>query len=274
MPSHPSAAERRTDTTALHDYESRGWHVAEQVLDLPTVSAVLDRTQRAVVLRPEGMTFEADAVTPRALHGCHRYDPLFASVAADAGILRTVSLLLGTEDVYLYQLKVNLKVAGRGARWPWHQDFAFWAAQDGMPRPAAVSAAIFLDDVDEDNGPLLMLAGSHHLGLIPTDSTDGGADGWLADVSADLSHQLTDADVRARLPRAVPEAVVGVAGTGVFFHPNTVHSSEVNRSSRPRRLLILTYNRCDNAPANPGRPEFLVTRDPTRLEPHRATPRA
>ena len=53
--------------------------------------------------------------------------------------------------------KLNLKAAGYGAPVEWHQDWAFYPhTNDDL---AAVG--IMIDDVDEENGPLLVIPGSH-----------------------------------------------------------------------------------------------------------------
>ena len=43
--------------------------------------------------------------------------------------------------------------------WTWHAD-------DQMPEARAMNIAIFLDDVNEFNGPLMLIPGSHKLGVL------------------------------------------------------------------------------------------------------------
>ena len=51
-----------------------------------------------------------------------------------------------------------------GDVWQWHQDYGTWQADDQMPEARAMNVAIFLDEVNEFNGPLMFIPGSHKLG--------------------------------------------------------------------------------------------------------------
>ena len=53
--------------------------------------------------------------------------------------------------------KLNMKSAGDGSAVEWHQDWAFYPhTNDDL-----LAVGIMLDDVDETNGPLCVLPGSH-----------------------------------------------------------------------------------------------------------------
>ena len=71
------------------------------------------------------------------------------------------------DEVYVHQFKVNAKLAFRGEVWEWHQDYIFWRNEDGMPTDNVVTLALFLDEVNEFNGPLLFVPGSHKLDILP-----------------------------------------------------------------------------------------------------------
>ena len=70
------------------------------------------------------------------------------------------------EDVYMHQFKINGKMAFDGDVWQWHQDYGTWKNDDQMPEPRAMNVAIFLDEVNEFNGPLMFIPGSHKLGVL------------------------------------------------------------------------------------------------------------
>src|SRR3546814_9278609 len=53
-----------------------------------------------------------------------------------------------------------------GDVWQWHQDYGTWLNDDLMPTPRAMNVAIFLDEVNEHNGPLMFIPGSHRLGVL------------------------------------------------------------------------------------------------------------
>ena len=67
------------------------------------------------------------------------------------------------EPVYMHQFKINGKMAFDGDVWQWHQDYGTWKNDDQMPEPRATNVAIFLDEVNEFNGPLMFIPGSHQL---------------------------------------------------------------------------------------------------------------
>ena len=80
-------------------------------------------------------------------------------------MVEPVKQLFG-EDVYMHQFKINGKMAFDGDVWQWHQDYGTWQDDDLMPAPRAMNVAIFLDEVNEFNGPLMFIPGSHKLGVV------------------------------------------------------------------------------------------------------------
>src|SRR5882672_10757264 len=73
------------------------------------------------------------------------------------------------EELYMHQFKINGKLAFDGDLWQWHQDYGTWKNDDLMPEARAMNVAIFLDEVNEFNGPLMFIPGSHKLGVIEAD---------------------------------------------------------------------------------------------------------
>lgn len=260
-----AADERRKAISAYHE---NGWYAANGKLDegaLKKVRKSVDVISRMV--RPE-VVKEDGADVVRALHGCHRYDEVCAQLVRVPLLLDFAHALVG-EEVYVYQFKVNIKSPREGKEWPWHQDFSFWSREDGMLRADAVNIAINLDDVHEYNGPLTVLSGSHKTGLV--DAADDveavtGSD-WRKHVSAQLTYTVPDERVETLARQHGTETLLGPAGTITVFHPSIVHSSSNNLSDDRRTILLITYNSVKNAPAWPSRPEFLVSRDTTALQP-------
>lgn len=261
-----------TDTTTLTDadltrltaeYRTHGWCAPPVRLGEAAVAAVRDRVERLNERpRPE-VVHEKGSGAVRAVHGCHNVDELCAALVRLPALVALSESLLGG-PAYVYQFKVNLKQAREGAAWPWHQDFAFWHREDGMPRPDAVSVAITLDDVHVGNGPLVVVPGTHTDGILelPDEVVAAGQD-WRDHVSADLTYTVSDHLALALARRNGSQQLLGRAGSIHAFHPNIVHSSSNNLSDDRRALLLITYNRVDNAPASPSRPEFLVDRNTT-----------
>lgn len=133
---------------------------------------------------------------------------------------------LGVRRLRFWHDQIFTKPAQHRGSVPWHQDYAYWTRTE----PAAhVTMHIALDDSDEDNGCLHYVPGSHRWGLFDPVPFDGPQDG-----------------VRVQLPRELRAAFRPVAcplrrGQGVLHHSHTMHGSPANRSTRPRRALVLNY---------------------------------
>jgi ectoine hydroxylase-related dioxygenase (phytanoyl-CoA dioxygenase family) len=172
--------------------------------------------------------------------GATRHDPDIARHAANPRILDIVEALLGTPDIKLFADQTLMKPAFHGSPVSWHQDSAYWTT---VAPPALVSCWVALDDVTPDNGPVMMVPGTHTLGII--------------------DHERRDAFLHARgvdLSGAVP--VVIPAGACSFHHSLTLHGSGPNHTPYRRRGLVTSYMRADSTwvgdPAN--KPSFRLLR--------------
>ena len=215
---------------------------------------------------PDSTAFEGDGVTPRALHGLQSDNTIFQSLVRLPALAKSAQHLLASE-VYVYQFKINLKAAFVGEGWPWHQDYSFWSREDGMPTPRALTAAVFLDEVDEFNGPLYFIPGSHRSGCLdePIAEEQSTPQDWRRNFSSRLPYQTNKEHVRRLALQSGMVAAHGRPGTVVFFDSNIVHSSPSNVSPVPRRVIFVTYNSVTNIPCRLSRPEFLVSGNATSL---------
>ena len=256
----------------MTSYERDGFLALPQRLS-STEMVILNREWRVVAEReaPDSV-FESDGRTMRGRHGCHRDSSMFTKLTRLPRLLIPAAQLLGT-PVYVYQFKVNCKAAFTGEAWRWHQDFIYWREEDGMLAPRAVNVALFMDDVTEFNGPIMLIPGSHKQGVIEAAVTAPSVQSldvaWKETVSLDLKYTLR-AEVVTQLSRNAPiVAPKGPAGTVLLFHPNVAHGSVQNLSPDSRNIVMITYNSVDNLPIahGPRRPEFLVGRDSRPLTP-------
>src|SRR3989475_8048015 len=117
--------------------------------------------------RPENVR-EKDSEAVRTNFAAHLYSRPFARLARHPRMVEPIMQLFG-EAVYMHQFKINGKMAFDGDLWQWHQDYGTWKSDDLMPEARAMNVAIFLDDVNEFNGPLMFIPGSHALGVIEAD---------------------------------------------------------------------------------------------------------
>ncbi len=114
--------------------------------------------------RPENVREKTGDVV-RTNFAAHLYSAPFARLARHPRMVEPVRQLLG-EALYMHQYKINGKQAFDGDIWQWHQDCGTWHNDDQMPEARAMNVAIFLDEVNEFNGPLMFIPGSHKLGVL------------------------------------------------------------------------------------------------------------
>jgi ectoine hydroxylase-related dioxygenase (phytanoyl-CoA dioxygenase family) len=191
--------------------EARGVTANDDLYDLePTHSAALPRVRR---LKPA--IFK-------------RYD-FFRALTRDSKITAILTGLLGP-NIRLYGGKLNMKSAAYGSPVEWHQDWAFYPHTNDD----VLATGIYLDDCDLDNGPLMVIPGSHHG---PT--FDHHADGRFCGA-------MDPAACNIDLGKAVP--LMGPAGSMTIHHARLVHGSALNRSNRQRRLLLHEYTAADAWP--------------------------
>ena len=244
----------------LARYQEDGFLIKSNVFDGQELEQMCAEMERLAIPEKPGVVLETNGLI-RALHGCHQDSPVFERIVREPRLLAPAKQILG-DSIYVHQFKINVKAAFGGDVWPWHQDFIFWAKEDGVPSERLFNAAIFLDEVSEFNGPLHFIPGSHRQGMIEVAPAET-ATGWQANVSASLKYTVPHDRVADLVEQHGCVAPKGEAGSVLFFHPNLVHGSVPNISPKNRRLAIITYNCTDNHPrerANP-RPAFLISRD-------------
>lgn len=147
-----------------------------------------------------------------------------------------------------------------------------------MPTTQVVNTLVFLDDMNEFNGPLFLIPGSHKEGMIDVtlNSRDTNKqrkfDGnfrWMSGFSAKLKYALDQKIIANLIAKYGIYSIKAAAGSVLFFNGNIVHASPNNISPFNRAIVIVTYNSIENIPMpveNP-RPEFLVSRDYRPVEP-------
>lgn len=217
-----------------------------------------------------GHTLESSTDQYRAFHGCHLYCEYIDLLTKIAPLVESAKCILN-DNVYLHQLKINLKSAFTGESWPWHQDYIFWRKEDGLPKDDIVTVMIFLDDIDEFNAPLFLIPKSQRIGCIELNKSKTNKHGWESDVDSDLSYKVPNEIVEEQVKLNNIFSAKGKRGSVYWFHSNIVHGSSANISPYPRKILLLTYNSVRNSPKSDpdrlDRPDFLNGRDRNPLVP-------
>ena len=255
----------------LSSYRNNGYLLLPNAIPEHRLEAVSEALTGELRASGPHIVYEEDGSSIRSVYGSHRTNDTFRELTSWRTLLGPACQLIG-EKLYVYQLKVNLKSAHTGDGWDWHQDYAFWCHEDGMPTPTAITAVVYLDEVTSANGAFRLIPGSHKHGLYATPaSTDARGperersqrSDWPSHVSRKLKYAIPhDTIKRLSLLRGVVDAC-GPRGTVLLFDPNLVHGSPANTSASRRALVFVTYNSVRNLPNSslPGRPEFLVSKD-------------
>jgi ectoine hydroxylase len=159
-------------------------------------------------------------------------DSVYGLAARCARMVDTAEALLGGE-VYHFQSKLTAKDPEIGGAWEWHQDYGYWY-HNGCLEPLMFSCMIALDRTTRENGCLQLVRGSHLMGRIdhvPLTPTQNEAD------PARMQHILARHEVfHAEMQ----------PGDALFFHCNTLHRSDANRSKDRRWTLLICYNAARN----------------------------
>jgi ectoine hydroxylase-related dioxygenase (phytanoyl-CoA dioxygenase family) len=176
----------------------------------------------------------AAAPRVRRLKAPHLIDPVYFRASRNPTVVEILKDLWG--GVRFDTGKLNMKSAAYGAPVEWHQDWAFYPhTNDDL---AAVG--IMLDDVDMENGPMLVVPGSHKGPIFDHYSPDGRFCGAMD--PARIKQKGGDID----LSRALP--CLGRAGSVTVHHVRAVHGSATNFSGRDRRFLLFQYRAADAWP--------------------------
>jgi len=209
----------------LDQFHRDGFLVLRGLYTQPEIQQVSDWTDE-VAAYPElpgrtMMYFETCRVTGRRIlcriENIVPYHQGFRQMITARRMHQVVSELL-QEPAVLFKDKINFKLPG-GDGFKAHQD-----VQAGWNEFAAlhVTAMLAIDETNEENGSLEMIAGLHRQGLLGR-----------------MWAPLTGEDTGNR----PYQAVHCQPGDAVFFDSYAPHRSAPNRSDRARRVLYITYNR-------------------------------
>jgi ectoine hydroxylase-related dioxygenase (phytanoyl-CoA dioxygenase family) len=165
----------------------------------------------------------ADTLLFHAL-GAWRVRPAFHDLLWNPAFLVPAYQLLGSA-FRLFHDQLFSKPARHGGIVAWHQDYSYWTWTEPM---AHLTCWIGLDDVDEANGCLHYIPGSHRWGLVEKTALAGDMEAVRERLSA---HQQADFDRKVPIPLGRGEAT--------FHHPLMMHGSYANRSERPRRATVI-----------------------------------
>jgi phytanoyl-CoA hydroxylase len=222
-------------------YHEKGYIVVEDVVDAATrdeVKAVI----ADLVSKAKGLTTHNDVYdlepshtpeTPRVrrIKKPTQVHPVFDRLVKSPNMVGILTALLGS-NVRLHGSKLNMKDPQYGSPVEWHQDWAFYPhTNDDI-----LAIGVMLEDIDEENGALLVIPGSHR-GPVYDHHVEGRFCGAMDPTRAEVDFS-----------KAV--SCTGKAGSCSFHHVRLVHGSAENRSQRPRPLMLYECAAADAWPLN------------------------
>lgn len=237
-------------------YEEQGFLFIPEYFSLEEISVI--RSQIPIVIADEelGRAWEDDNKTLRTLYGVHLNNKIFSGLVRHPRLLKAAQQLFGS-DLYVFRSKIVAKAAFTGGMWGWHQDSAFAQYYEEIPSPKGGNVILFLDEVNEFNGPVYYIPSSHKQGILePATSSSTTASSLTLD--KEIITKFVD-----REGIAAPK---GPPGSVLFVHYDTLHGSVANISPFERRNFVITYSSVEkNALPQKESPAFFSTPDRTAL---------
>lgn len=214
---------------AVAEYRDAGFIVVEDIFGRREVQRMRDALDE-LVAAARGVTAHTDILdlepghTPenprvRRIKNAAASHPVFDEMSRHPNLIAALTALLGP-NLRMHGSKLNLKSADFGSPVEWHQDWAFYPHSNDD----VLAVGVMLDDMTPENGPLMIVPGSH-TGPTYDHHQDGRFVGGI-DINA------------AGLDVTPAEMVTGRAGACSFHHARAVHGSARNASDRDRRLLL------------------------------------
>jgi ectoine hydroxylase-related dioxygenase (phytanoyl-CoA dioxygenase family) len=156
---------------------------------------------------------------------CGGNDQHLLEIGASEKILKPVSQLLESQKMIQLINQAHFKMPGEKVEFFWHQDSEhrrygtdMWKDVNG--KGSYIQTALAIDPMTNENGPLKFYPKSNQLGYLNIPENKN----W-----------------KEQLPHK-EEFVVNLApGDLALFGPYAIHSSSVNNSDKPRRILINGY---------------------------------
>ncbi len=236
--SHPARVLEQEEREFFFD---QGYVVKKEIISKDWIAKLNDGVARLVeksrALTASDGIFDlepdhtADDPRLRRIAYMDELDEVFWDFAQNSNLPDLAADLMGP-DVCFREVMLNIKWQGGGQEVKWHQDIPFYP----MTNFSVAQFLVCLDDVDPEQGPLMVVPESHKSTLYDHYDDD---DNWLGFIPDDRLGE-------AKLDSAVE--LTGPAGTVTVHHCKALHASRANLSERSRPVLIIGYAAADNRP--------------------------
>jgi phytanoyl-CoA hydroxylase len=197
-------------------YEDNGYVIFRSVLDAELLAEIDEHIAWLQVNHPDGRPEFLD-------HGRIPDDPFWARLVSDERLLDIAELFIGP-DIVLYASMYIVKPPFTGQAVLMHQDASYWPLEP----MEVVSLWVAGDDVDSENGCMRIVPGTHRMAT------------QELRIRTDVENVLSS-EIAVDIDESDAVDIVVAAGDVEVHHPNMVHGSHPNTSSRRRAGLTIRY---------------------------------
>lgn len=245
----------------VQQFRQNGYLNGGKVLDDETVETlraeilrVIDERDKAGVAQPlllRNLSGNDSAPVWQIVNIWQASEP-FRRLLYNADIVSGAAQLAGADELRIWHDQIQYKPAKIGGVNHWHQDAPYWPILTPMTQ---VTAWVALDDVDESNGCMSMVPGSHR---------------WGNEIKF-LESLKTYTDMPDTFNGHPIQQVTCAVKKGEvhYHHALTWHGSHANTSGRPRRAIALHYMPGETryvAAGNHVMKPFVTVQDGAKLE--------
>jgi len=201
-------------------YEASGFVAIHDLFSAAEVDEL--RLALEIAINPSGPPQKHSTVVKQGINLWIRSQRIKKCVL-DPRLALIARALIGSSEVRLWHDQALIKLPGSGES-PWHQDLPFWP----VGSTELTSCWIALDHVDENNGCLEFIPGSHRYGAVPI---------YQQPVAKSVLQSRSASVLCAPVPVRLQ------AGSCTFHHGLVLHHAPANKTERPRRALKIIYMR-------------------------------
>lgn len=211
-------------------YQKNGFIQVDNVLTLDEVADLAEAMEEAMTVDSENSvkTDQDNGAYYKVLNqkvNVWRDHGTMAKFSFHPRVAQIAKELSGASAVRFFHDHALWKMPQDSKHTPWHQDLVYWP----MNEEGALSAWIPVDDVDESNGCMKFVPGSHRMGKLT----------GIDLVNPQDIFEFTQGDSEMSEKRAV--IVPLKKGSCTFHHGLTFHYAHANTTDKPRRVLAVIY---------------------------------
>jgi phytanoyl-CoA hydroxylase len=210
-------ANSQSASSPLESFRRDGYAIFREVVDPALVSEASAHVEWLQARHPE--------VRPENLdHQLLGKDPFWLRLVSDSRLLDIAELFIGP-NIALFASHYICKPPGDGQPVLWHQDGSYWPLEP----MEVVSLWLAVDDSTPENGCMRVIPGTQHLDL------------QQLKARTEIANVLRSGMDEAAVDESKAIDLVLRAGDVSVHHPNVIHGSNANASSKRRCGLTIRY---------------------------------